>query len=392
MTHFFEKTITDAKEIYLNCLLTTLIPLIHERFTHMYEKALLLEDKFITAEKQHPTVKNPGILPLFQNIIRDINTLNHKLIEDEYIRIKSNSRCADIFDDLVKAVLKSYIITLTYTASGKKCKIIDERMHERVEIQNFIHKCYIESSVMIHDNPALFWQGYDNDVIKNNQYSIRQIIRNGIKNAIVQSIPMKDILETYLDNDYVEEEENEAETYMKARDMIARDANRDEGGILRILETSESESEQEINMEDEFLKMKSGGGDDITSLIFNRNIHDTLDGITVSENKKQSEDKQQSEEKQQSGEKQSEEKQQSEEKNAYNIMEKKSNSRSSKNNVLLEAVEAYNNKKKEEEIKSEIKKNTENDEDEITVIGRVKNTNININSNDNNEDNFFDEN
>ena len=120
MTHYFEKTIVEAKDIYTEYLINVIQPLIYEGFHSIYEKAVTLEKTYTDASKIDPNVKNPGVLILFQHFLLGIDKLNDGLIDEESKRIRDNSRCADIFDDLIKAVVKSHIIVLTYTASKKK--------------------------------------------------------------------------------------------------------------------------------------------------------------------------------------------------------------------------------------------------------------------------------
>lgn len=278
MSHYFEKTIVDAKDIYTTYLITTITPLLYEGFNSIYDKAKALEQSYIEGSKVDPNIKNPGILILFQHFLIGVDKLNDSLIEDETKRIRDNSRCSDIFDDLIKAVIKSHIIVLTYTASGKQCRIINEKLHEKVTANIFIHKCYIECARLFYDHVTLFWHEFPNNELKDNQRIIYQLIKIGIKNAIKRCLPMKEILEVYLNNDYIKSEEHDSEKeYMNVKDMINRDMNNkdnDEGGIMRILDSSESSLHDDMNNLEKNVE-------DIASLVFNRNVYDTLEGKTV---------------------------------------------------------------------------------------------------------------
>lgn len=277
MTHFFEKTIVEAKDIYTEYLINVLQPLIYEGFNSIYEKAVGLEKTYTDASKVDANVKNPGVLILFQHFLLGIDKLNDNLIEEESKRMRDNSRCADIFDDLIKAVIKSHIIVLTYTASGKRCKIVAEKLHEKVETKIFIHKCYVECARIFYDHPTLFWHEFSNSELKENQRIIYQLVKIGIKNAIKRTLPMKSILEEYLKNDYVEESEN-TDGYMKVKDLLRRDlegGNKDDGGIMKILDS-------ESSMDNNILKLEKDV-DDISALVYNRHIMDTLDGTNSPE-------------------------------------------------------------------------------------------------------------
>ena len=284
MTHFFEKTIVDAKDIYTEYLINVIQPLIYEGFHSIYEKAVALEKTYTDASKIDPNVKSPGILILFQHFLLGVDKLNDGLVDDESKRMRDNSRCADIFDDLIKAVVKSHIIVLTYTASRKKCKIVNEKLHEKVETKTFVHKCYVECARIFYDHSALFWHEFTNSELKENQRIIYQLIKVGIKNAIKRSLPMKSILEEYLKNDYVDEnDENLEDNYMKAKDLIKRDLyggdNDDNGGgIMKIMDSESSIDNNMLRLERDV--------DDISALVYGRKILDTLDGTVNSPKQK----------------------------------------------------------------------------------------------------------
>ena len=267
--HYFEKTMVDAKDIYTDYLMSILQPLIYEGFQSMYTKALDVEKKYIDASKKDPEVKNPGALVLFQHFILRVENWSDRTIMSETTRVRDNSKCADIFDDLIRAVIKSHIIVLTYNASGKKCKIVAEKFYEKTDIEKFIHSCYLECSRIFYDHASLFWHSYPNSELKECQRIIYQLVKHGIKKAINISLPMKDILEEYLNNDYLEEHVDE--NYMKLNDMLQRDlygGGLDEGGRMRILD---SESNKDVLRLDQNIN-------DLDALIYNRQVNDTLEG------------------------------------------------------------------------------------------------------------------
>ncbi len=204
--HSYEKTISDINHEYTKFLIHILSPLIYEGIKSMYDKSVELEKKYIDMSKENINVKNPGILKIFQHFIKNIPSLNLNLIESEMIRIRDASKHADIFEKLIKAVIKSQIILLTYNASGKQCKLVNEKFHEKVDCKIFIHKIYIESARQFYNNPELFWHGYTSLDIKKNQRECMQIIENSINVAIKEIIPMNDILIEYLKNDYIQED------------------------------------------------------------------------------------------------------------------------------------------------------------------------------------------
>ncbi len=157
MPDVYERNITEIKNEYTTFLVNLITPFIYEGIKSVYSFALNAHKEFTERGKHDPTVKSPGILKIFQLSLKEIPTLNNNSIEIETGRIKSGCKCSDWFDDLVRAVIKSNIVLLTFS-NPKKCpEIVKEQYHNKIEIKDFIHKCYIESARLIYNNPELFW-------------------------------------------------------------------------------------------------------------------------------------------------------------------------------------------------------------------------------------------
>lgn len=279
MTHFYERNITDIKQEYTIFLINVLSPLIYEGIKGLYDEAKKTEDKFTEAQKTHQNINNPGVLKLFQKFLLNIQNLNNHHIENETIRIRDNSKIADIFDDLIRAVVKSNIVLLTYNASGKTCTLVKERYHENIDIKEFIHKCYIECAKSFYNYPELFWHKYSTIDIQRNKRESHEIIKKAINEAIRKIIPMKLILEEYLSKDYIKDsgnigsDVNDAE-YMNIRNMLARDLhNKEERKILEESYSSDSndrdldDNNYSSESEDENTNNKTNEENDLENLI-----------------------------------------------------------------------------------------------------------------------------
>ena len=172
----------------------------------MYAKAIATEQKYVAASKTNDKIVNPGVLSIFQYFIKGLEKLNDNIIESETIRIRDSSKCADYFDDLIKAAIKCHIILLTYnasyTSSGENCRLVLEKYHEKINIKSLIHKCYLECGKIFYTHSSLFWHKYKSNEIQHNQSVILQLIRVGILKAIRGTLPMKEILREFLTNDY----------------------------------------------------------------------------------------------------------------------------------------------------------------------------------------------
>lgn len=240
--HHFERNIVEIKKEYTEFLITILSPFIYEGFQSLYTRALENEKLLIEKMKTQSQIQNPGSLSLFQTLLKGTQDLNDDKITKETNRIRDLSGCADYFDNLIKAVIKSNIVLLTYNASEKECKLVNEKFHQNVDIKAFIHKCYIECARIFYDHVDLFWREYNSVDIKHNQRVIYQLVKIGIVKAIRYTLPMKAIIDEYLRKDYIEIADDK-QNFKSLRDMLRRDMGGDEdlGGTAKILMTSDDE-------------------------------------------------------------------------------------------------------------------------------------------------------
>lgn len=242
--HFYERNIVDIKNEYTIFLTNIMTPLLYEGIKLIYNEAVVMEKKFIESIKIDPNVKNPGVFKIFQIYLKDIPKLNNHSIEQEANRIINGSKCAEWFEDLIKAVVKSNIVLLTFNASEKKCKLINEKLHENIDVKTFIHKCYIECSRVFYNYPELFWHGFNTLDIKRNQREAHDLIKEAIIEAIRKMLPIKLILEEYLSKDYIKDSDDVTEQVSEAKftninSLIKRDLHgrTDISGISMMEET-----------------------------------------------------------------------------------------------------------------------------------------------------------
>jgi len=203
MTHSFEKNIVDIKKEYTKLLINIITPFLFEGFQSMYDDARVNGQKYLKLSTIDPNIKGVSTIKIFQHFLKEIPKLSSDKIEKETNRIKIT--CPDYFDNLVKAAIKSYIVLLTYNASEKKCKLVEEKYHQQIDTNKFIHKCYIECARIMYSHADLFWHELAENEIKYNQRIVYQLIGIGINKAIMMMLPMKSILEEYLRKDYIEE-------------------------------------------------------------------------------------------------------------------------------------------------------------------------------------------
>lgn len=227
MDYFYLRNITEIKEEYTTFLINIMNPFIYEGIKSVYSFAMNAHKEFLERGKYDAETKSPGILKLFQLSLKEIQTLNNHSIEIETNRIKAGSKCSEWFDDLVRAVIKSHIVLLTFSNTRKHPEILKEQFHNKIEIKDFIHKCYIESAKLIYNNPELFWHEFPPLEIKRNQREACNLIKLAIQEAIRKMLPYKIILREYLQNDYDDEFGNKVSDsrYMNIQAMVNRDLN-----------------------------------------------------------------------------------------------------------------------------------------------------------------------
>lgn len=179
----------EIKNEYTEHLVDTLTPYIYEGLTSIYKESVKI------AEETKATDKT---LMIFQKYLQGISGWNQQKITDETNRIKRSSNTADYLDDLVKAVIKSNIILLTY--SNTINNIIGQSFYNILTTETFIHRCYTECGKDAHNNPYLFFHDIDPMDYKRNQIIIHQHIQAGITRAIRKILPLSMILKEYLIN------------------------------------------------------------------------------------------------------------------------------------------------------------------------------------------------
>jgi hypothetical protein len=244
MTYFYERNITEIKNEYTTFLINIITPFIYEGIRSVYQFSVNAHSEFVERGKYDNEIKSPGILKLFQLSLKEIPTLNNNEMEIETNRIKMGSKCADWFDDLVRAVIKSNIILLIFKDPKKKSELLSEEYHNKVQIKDFIHQCYIESARLIYDNPELFGHEYPPLEIKRNQRETCQLIKESIHQAIRQILPAKKMINEFLENNYIDMDESDISRkisdgkYINIKSMVERDLH---GGRPSVLEDEEEE-------------------------------------------------------------------------------------------------------------------------------------------------------
>lgn len=224
MNHLYEKNIVEIKNEYTTFITNIIAPSIYEGLKSLYTVSLTTHKKLEEQHLKNPrSEKSPGVLKIFQTCLKDIPSLNNHKISQEAERIRVNCKCSEWFDDLIKAVVKSNIVLLTY--SKNECDIVKQKHHEKIDTNEFIHKCYIESARIVYNNPELFWHEFPTLEIKRNQRDVCELIKIAIREAIRKMLPMRLILQEYLNNDYSNQESDKVpmKQYINIKEMLDKE-------------------------------------------------------------------------------------------------------------------------------------------------------------------------
>lgn len=206
-------SLTESRNEWTARLVTILYPFIIEGFKSIYNDSYKLCLENDEEEKY---------LMTFQNLLSQIPKWNTELIEKEVNRIKTDSKCGYI-EDLITCVHIIQLKALTCVRVGQHQKKVDIDIPD---FKNFIHKIYILTARKLYSNIYLFQKGISPlDVQKHNR-EIELIVKECVLCAIRDTIPLEDILRSYLDEVVEENVEVQEE-------------------IIPVVEESESEKKEE---------------------------------------------------------------------------------------------------------------------------------------------------
>ena len=208
----------ETKNEFLNTVINILTPQIYNGLITMYDHSMNVFSQLKKKIETNPKNISPQIvnyfklktndyskmtveeveneynkikIEIFKKYVNDIASKNNTEIDGEYQRIKSESRFADIFDSLIRACFKSYLLFFTFDPKTKNSKFNDPKYYENINIRDFIHKCYVETCTFFLNNPELF-------IKRNRKTEINEHIKTCIIMSIRKSLPYNEMVNEYL--------------------------------------------------------------------------------------------------------------------------------------------------------------------------------------------------
>jgi hypothetical protein len=175
----------------------------------------------------------------FQNKMANIKNWNNNIINESYINITTSSKCK-LLPKILREVIVINVMLKTNKINAKKIKTIN--------VEDFIHKCLINTGLYCWKNAYLF--SHKNLKPCEKQYHLN-IIEKNIKKIIKLTIRDCTPYELFLNDDEpeVEEEESDEEVDEEEEEedeVEEEEEDEDEGDVEEEEEEGEVEEEEEV--------------------------------------------------------------------------------------------------------------------------------------------------
>lgn len=209
MDDFNLTSLSESRNEWVSRLMNTMTPYIVDGFKEIFTESYKLCVENNEDEKY---------LMTFQNFISRIPKWNDELISNEVSRIVENSSCGYL-EDLITCVHIIQLKALTCIRVGQKQKKVDIDIPK---LKDFVHKVYILVARKLYTNIYLFEKEIAPLQIQKNGREFELIVKDSIVNAVRESIPVEQILRSYLDETTEEDVEVE-ETIEEEKKPIVSD-------------------------------------------------------------------------------------------------------------------------------------------------------------------------
>jgi len=187
-------SLTESKNEWCLRLLNILSPTITQGLRSIYEEAVSLCKS---------NNENDKYLMTFQNFLTRVPKWNSTIIDDEKNRIIEQSACTYL-EDLITCVHIIHLKSLTCVRVGQKQKKIDIDIPS---INKFIHTIYINVARKIYTMIYLFEKNIVPLETQKRNRELECVIKECILDTVRDSIPVENILRSYIDETIEEDVE-----------------------------------------------------------------------------------------------------------------------------------------------------------------------------------------
>ena len=171
--------LVEAKKEYLFQLATVMCPAIVESFQDMYTEARKIS-------------KGRKVLLQFQKLLKEVVNWNNHMVKEHSENICNS--CA-YFNDLLAAVFVSYVKIFSSVRLNTENKKISIKLPTN---DVFVHGCYINVAKEFYKDPYVF---HDEMSDYEREDKMNERIIACIETTIKESIPVQEILKTYIAQD-----------------------------------------------------------------------------------------------------------------------------------------------------------------------------------------------
>lgn len=235
MDDYTLSSLTESKNEWCARLVSIFTPAVIQGLKSIFDEAWLLCEENDELDKY---------LLTFQTFLSRVPKWNSEIIETERKRIVEVSSCGYL-EDLISCVHIIQLKALTCIRVGQKQKKIDI---EIPSVDNFVHKVYINVARKVYTNVYLFEKGIAGLQIQKHNRELEVIIKECIMETIRDTMPVEDILRSYIG----ETEEEEVEVKEEIIEKPAPEPTQEEiqAAIKEEVEKAKSESEKNSNDND----------------------------------------------------------------------------------------------------------------------------------------------
>jgi len=191
MDDFNINSLQESRNEWTSRLVTILVPCIFNGLKSIFDEAIN-----VTINEKQPE----KYLMTFQNLLIQIPKWNNQIINDEVERIINQSQC-NYIEDLITCVHIIQLKALTCVRVGQSEKNVDINIPK---LCDFIHRVYINTARTVYSNIYLFEQNILPLQIQQNYNKVDTIIKESIIESIRQSMPIDEILRSYLEDSVIE--------------------------------------------------------------------------------------------------------------------------------------------------------------------------------------------
>ena len=268
MDDFSLSSLQESRNEYCSRLITLLAPCIIDGIKSIFDESwkLCLEND-----------EKSKYLMTFQNFLTRVPKWNPNIISQECERIKEKSNCSYI-PDIITCVHINQLKMLSCMRVGTTQKKVNINVPN---LEEFIHKVYINAARKIYTNVYLFETGISSLKLQRNARELEVLIRECIIQTIRENIPVEELLKLYMTETIEDAIEVHEKDEIISQEPIVQQRGRNGGGAAGTMTNPSSEESEKISKEEkEKLEMIRAASDSSSSNT-NSNVSFNMDNNQV---------------------------------------------------------------------------------------------------------------